>query len=175
MRGIEIVTMALALVVAQYFLWRFLRRREREHDVIPEPVYTAPIGAVGEFSAFLKHYGTEQEATDLPVEITELHPVFIDFMRTYRLVRLDVDEAVYNRRFVSVYSLNADYIQFGEWPDGSAILARRHVNDPAVYIDDIEDSLPGDVRQLATSLSAYFRAATETHGMPFAIANGVGQ
>ena len=104
----------------------------------------------------LNNWGTKNQDFVLPKELLPLHSSFLNLFSNYKGLKFDNLTKIYNRDLcLSQYIRNKNFIQIGNWGDGSEILIRCCSDDPQVYIDDFEDGDLENPRVLAPSIEKY--------------------
>lgn len=98
-----------------------------------------------------------------PKSIPILEPIHLDIKNIvghYCYIGPDELFRPINSEYANVpFVENNNYVQIGCWGDGSDILARRDVDDPAIYIASLEDAMPGNPQRFANDISEYLRIA----------------
>ncbi len=134
-----------------------------------EPFSSTSAPLSGEFPAgayqdFLESHGIKGVPFQPPADCLPMHASILKVLDMYEAVYAGTDVEIVNRKHVvGAYSLNNDYVQIGEWPDGSPVLVRKDDQDSNIYLDDWEECVPGVPRIFTTSLEAYVFAALDDY------------
>ncbi len=105
----------------------------------------------------LHAWGKEQWEADFSMA-AEVHPEICSYLKKYEAIgRLEFFVVLDRNLAKSPYAENTQFVQIGLEGDGSPILACRNTEDPSIYIDDVEECLPGNPIPFARNIEDYIR------------------
>jgi len=88
----------------------------------------------------------------------------LEILKQYRSVGPDQLFLPIDRKHAEVpYKENQQFLQIGTWGDGSAVMVRRDVADPFIYLADCEDTGPESPVIIANSIEDFLKGAWAYH------------
>lgn len=156
------VILAVGAIAGNIVIRRIMRRIDLEE---PAPEFREPISATADdVSNILARWGHKNARHEVPPICADLHPSLMEVIKEYDVIQFHPTTADFHVKFMTrPYVENEAFVQIGEWGDGSPVLMRRNPADPQVYISDVEECLPHEVKTLAGSLAEYFCLARREH------------
>lgn len=165
MNDIAHLSVLLIAIVIGYFMYRHYLRSGMG-QLPPSAPFQTTFPTRDDYRNALDKWGKRGLPFQIPENLLPLHGSIIEVFSKYETVRLDAYTEVLGRGLLQKEYENRDFVQIGEWGDGSQVLVRCRSNDPQVYIEDIEECLPGNPRVLASCLEAYIRATVDQYEGP---------
>ena len=149
-------------IIGNFILRRFMKGPERYEPKSSTP--TPLIYTQEDIENILKNWAKKDTNYAIPQAYLPLHDSLINVLEQYQNIAFDSTIKVYDRHFTRTpFSENSDFLQIGEWGDGSEILIRLHSHDPNVYIADIEYASPEQPNMLTKSFEEYVILAKQVN------------
>lgn len=163
MDDVQFIWFAIAALMAAFVMRRLFGGEGTE---LPEGPFEEGFSSTDERAAFLNDYAGVDRDYTLPPAYLPLNAAVAEFLTTYESLELEDEVAFYDRALLDdVYADDPGFLQIGEWADGSAVLIRKGVDDPRIYVDDAEPGEERPPRVLAASLDAYLKAVAAWGGV----------
>ncbi len=168
MNILTIAIIAVGAVVANWILRRVIRKLDSVEGIAdgeywmqwhPVPLSSAQRDRLSE------EYGKKSGSPfDTERSGVQIHPTFLRVFDRYEYIAFDEHSSVIRRSlFMGSIHAHIDYVQIGEWGEGSEILVRKNSDDPCVYIADVEGGGWVNPAMLAGSFGEYFDKAWRSH------------
>ena len=137
-------------------------------DEEPEQVQNAepimPQSSPQELARLLDRYGHPGNVFAIPERHLPLSQKVIDVASRYQEVHFDPLIKVFDRSLMqNPFDENPEFLQVGNWGDGSEVLVKRQSEDPKVYVAFIEDGDPQHPSVLAESFDEYMFKALKDY------------
>jgi len=159
--AIHLVVLGCVITIAALLYRRYLRLGAQ--TVGYSTPLTQRFKTVDAYDACLRNWGKTGAPFAVPQELLPIHQSVLRIVDAYQAIRFHELVSVFDRDLLLAQYENPDFAQIGEWGDGSPVLIRCRSEDSRIYIEDIEECLPGQPRVLADSFEAYLYAAYQDY------------
>jgi hypothetical protein len=151
-----IICIVLLAVLGNLVMRRVVRKVDKEPETLMNPTQETPANSSKELSILLVQYGQLGGAYSISQEHLPLNQKIVDVASSYQEVHFDSLIRVFDRSLMQApFADNTEFLQIGNWGDGSEVLVKRQSEDPKVYIASIEDGAAQHPSILAASFEEY--------------------
>lgn len=162
MDGLFWILVMCAAVIGSYAIAKIRNRIDRisEDEFYSKP-YKDKFDSKDEYVRTLDKWGERNnEGVSVADEYWPINRDVIDVVKNYEKIQSSQNVIEFDVNLMKLpYEDNPNFLQIGDWGDGSPVLIKKNSSDPKIYIDDIEECLPGNPRVLADTFEAYIKAS----------------
>lgn len=142
---------------------RFVIRRLDRQPVLDEEVVRRSI-TDADLASMLNRYGVNGRPYSVPQVHLPLDHELLEVLESYESVVVGGIPDILTRDFLRApFGNNMQFVQVGVLPDGSPVVVRRRSSDAAMYVEDVDSCLPGEVKLIAHSVREYLADTVSTY------------
>ncbi|TWT45063.1 hypothetical protein RAS1_14840 [Phycisphaerae bacterium RAS1] len=111
----------------------------------------------------LRQFGVRARTTAVPKCIDKVDHHLRQMIMEYDRLTFDGLTNIYDRRMVFESPSDERVVQIGTTAEGSRVFVQCDVTDPRVYVEDVDDCLPGELRVFAANILEYVLLSYHEH------------